>query len=504
MTVQPGDTAVGDTLWGTPAIQFSQLELLCPKEELLGRSSGEMLRAKLEKICSEHATHAKPLRPFCHPIADGVFGPRPRLAETPDNLESFDLLEGCGSQLLLMGPLGLGHQLLVLNAGSSSLKYAVFTAAQSALKRVVHGIAEGIGTSTQACFKHQNGAVETTKDVDLPDHRKALTLILEALGPTDGIVAVGHRVVHGGEKFSEATLVDDEVLREISAASSLAPMHNPWNVLGIEVSREIIGQPQVAVFDTAFHQTMPPHAYLYGIPYALYTNHSIRKYGFHGTSYRYILGEAAKALGKAIDQTSLIVCHLGSGASMCAIREGKCIDTTMGLTPLEGLMMGSRSGDLDPAVPLHLINQLGYTAPEVAELLNKKSGLLGVSGFADNRDVEAGYRKQEPLAILAKQLQVYRTRKYLGAYLVALEGCVDALVFTGGVGENSHLHRRLVCDGLGKLGIELDESRNQLQGGRFSSNMRLDTGKAMQIWVIPTDEELSIARQTAGVLACTK
>lgn len=203
-----------------------------------------------------------------------------------------------------------------------------------------------------------------------------------------------------------------------------------------------------------------------------------------------------------MDKTNLIVCHLGSGASMCAIKEGKCIDTTMGLTPLEGLVMGSRSGDIDPAVPLHLINQLGYSAEEVAHLLNKQSGLLGICGFPDNRDVEAGYHQQEPLALLAKKLQVYRTRKYLGAYLVALEGSVDALVFTGGIGENSHLHRRLVCEGLDKLGLQLDDSRNKLQDGRFASNTRLDTGaKHIQIWVIPTDEELSIAQQTAGVLA---
>ena len=222
-----------------------------------------------------------------------------------------------------MAPLGLGHQLLVLNAGSSSLKYAVFTAAQSALKRVVHGIAEGIGTSTQACFKHYGGTVETAKDVDLPDHRKALTLILNAFR-TDRIAAVGHRVVHGGEKFSKAALVDDEVLREISAAASLAPMHNPWNLLGIEVSLEMIGKhPQVAVFDTAFHQTMPPQAYMYALPYSLYEKHSIRRYGFHGTSYRYVLGETAKELGKSVDETNLIVCHLGSGASMCANQGGK-------------------------------------------------------------------------------------------------------------------------------------------------------------------------------------
>lgn len=405
-----------------------------------------------------------------------------------------------------MAPLQLGHQLLVLNAGSSSLKYAVFTAATSTLKRIVNGIAEGIGTATQARFKHCEASVETAKDVDLPDHRTALKLILNAVR-AEGIVAVGHRVVHGGEKFSKATLVDTEVLREISAASSLAPMHNPWNVLGIEVSLETLGEhPQVAVFDTAFHQTMPQQAYMYALPYSLYEKHSIRKYGFHGTSYQYVLGQAAAALGKPVDKVNLIVCHLGSGASMCAIKEGKCIDTTMGLTPLEGLVMGTRCGDLDPAIPLHLI-KLGYTVDEVTELLNKQSGLLGVSGTQDNRDVEAAYRENEPLAVLAKKMQVYRARKYLGAYIVALEGCVDALVFTGGIGENSHLHRQLVCEGLERLGIELDLTQNEVHGGRFASSTRLDTGSLRsntQIWVIPTDEELSIAQQTATVLASMK
>ena len=401
-----------------------------------------------------------------------------------------------------MAPLGLGQKLLVLNAGSSSLKYAVFQVANSALKRVAQGIAEGIGTSTQASFKH-NGTplARTSKDVDLPNHRRALDLILEAI-PKNDVVAVGHRVVHGGEKFCKATVIDDDVLREVSDASSLAPMHNPWNLLGIEVSREVIGCPQVAVFDTAFHQTMPPYAYMYALPYSLYEHASIRKYGFHGTSYQYVLGEAAAALGKGINETNLIVCHLGSGASMCAIRDGKSIDTTMGLTPLEGLVMGTRCGDLDPAVPLHLINQLGYTAQEATDLLNKYSGLLGICGLSDNRDVEAGYQEQEPLAVLAKQLQVYRTRKHLGAYLVALEGRVDALVFTGGIGENSHLHRTLVCEGLGKLGLELDEVANKQDGGRFAANTRLDSGSySTQIWVIPTDEELSIAQQTASALA---
>lgn len=394
-----------------------------------------------------------------------------------------------------------GRHILVLNAGSSSLKYAVFDVAKS-LKRVVQGLAEGIGAPTQSCIKHQTGTGIARTDPELPDHRQALALVLDALD-LRAIGAVGHRVVHGGEKFSHATLINDNVLAEIDAASSLAPMHNPWNLLGIKSSQEIIGGPQVAVFDTAFHQTMQPHAYLYALPYNLYEKHGIRKYGFHGTSYLYVLGEVAKELGRPVEELNVILCHLGSGASMCAVQAGKCIDTTMGLTPLEGLVMGTRSGDLDPAILLHLM-ELGYSRKDIVDLLNKQAGLLGLCGLSDNRDVEAGYAKHEPQARLAKAIQVYRTRKYLGAYIVALEGRVDALVFTGGIGENSSLHRALVCKGLQRLGINLDEAANAAAQAKSGDrgNVRLDRrgeqgDQGTQIWLIPTDEELSIAQQTA-------
>eukprot|EP00913_Durusdinium_trenchii_P009278 g8717.t1 len=292
----------------------------------------------------------------------------------------------------------------------------------------------------------------------------------------NSLAAVGHRVVHG-ETFTRATLVNEEVLERIERAGRLAPMHNPWNLLGIQVAQETLKCPQVAVFDTAFHQTMPPEAYMYALPHELCEKHGLRKYGFHGTSYLYIVSKAAKALQKPVKEVNLIVCHLGSGASMCAIQAGQCIDTTMGFTPLEGLVMGTRCGDLDPAVPLHLI-ELGYSTEEVSELLNKHSGLKGLCGFSDNRDVEARFRTGEHRAQLAKRIQVYRTRKHLGSYLVALNR------------------------GLERLGIQLDEEANQAAEGRCTGGTALHKpASKTEIWVIPTDEELSIAQQTADLLA---
>ena len=399
--------------------------------------------------------------------------------------------------------------LLVLNAGSSSLKYALFQTGGGALRRVLWGLAEGIGTETQCRIRVAGPMLEACglpacHSVALPNHHEALSRIAGLLPDALDIASVGHRVVHGGERFTTATLVDPDVLQGMRAASSLAPLHNPWNILGIEVSQEMFGGcPQVAVFDTAFHSSLPAHAYLYALPYELYSEHGVRKYGFHGTSYQYLLQAAAHALGKPVTEVNMIACHIGSGASMCAIKEGKCIDTTMGLTPLEGLVMGTRCGDIDPAVPLHLMEQLGYSINEMKDLLNKKSGLKGLCGLSDNRDVEASYAQQEKNGVLAKMIQVHRMRKYLGAYIVALEGQVDALVFAGGIGENSHLHRSLVCRGLERLGLELDERVNTENGGQFTSSTRLDTGRSQtQIWVIPTDEELCIAQQTQAVTRC--
>jgi len=394
---------------------------------------------------------------------------------------------------------------LVLNAGSSSVKYALFRSSQGATgltwTRLLQGLAEGIGTDSQCRIKHETDEGKQVHKMALPNHRVALDSVVALLPKEykESIGSVGHRVVHGGEAFSKAALVNDEVVAAIKKATALAPLHNPWNVLGIEACAELFGRdcPQVAVFDTAFHQTIPPHAFHYAIPRELYERHGIRRYGFHGTSYLYVSRQAAALLGKPVEETNIICCHVGNGASMAAIKGGKCIDTTMGMTPLEGLTMGTRCGDMDPAVPIYLMQHLGYTADQVSDMLNKKAGLLGLCGTPDDRDVEQRYFDKEPLGTLAKEVQVHRMRKYLGAYLVALGGEVDALVFTGGLGEKSHLLRTLVCQGLEKLGLTVDEARNQAKEGRFSADTPVHADPAkVQIWVVPTDEELCIAQQT--------
>lgn len=400
---------------------------------------------------------------------------------------------------------------LVLNAGSSSVKYALYrvTAAagsQPSWSCLAQGLAEGIGTTNQCRIKHESEGVKTVHKGELPDHRAALTSSMNLL-PEEwrkDIGSVGHRVVHGGERFKTAALIDESVLNAIKEASVLAPLHNPWNLLGVDVAAELFGSgcPQVAVFDTAFHQTMKPSAFMYALPYELYEKHHIRRYGFHGTSYQFVAEETARVLGKPLDKLNIIACHVGNGASMCAIEGGKCVDTTMGLTPLEGLVMGTRSGDIDPAIPPFLMEQLGYSAAEVNDLLNKKSGLLGLCGTFDDRDVEDRYHAKEARGTLAKEVQVHRMRKYLGAYFVALRGDVDAIVFTGGLGEKGHLLRTLVCEGLEKLGFEVDEGANQSKGGRFSENTLVSTSSSkIPIWVIPTDEELCIAQQTFNIVS---
>lgn len=395
---------------------------------------------------------------------------------------------------------------LVLNCGSSSIKYALFQPALRAghptWQRLIQGLAEGIGTDNQCRVKHETEEEgKVVHKVPLPDHRVALNFVVDLLPQKyrDFVGSVGHRVVHGGEHFCEAAVIDTEVLDAIKKASVFAPLHNPWNLLGIEVVEELWGKdcPQVAVFDTAFHQTMPPHAFMYALPIDLYEKHGIRRYGFHGTSYLYVCRETAKAMGRPLQSLNIIACHIGNGASMSAVQGGQCIDTTMGLTPLEGLVMGTRSGDVDPALPEYLISNFGYTHQQVVDLLNKESGLLGMCGTSDDRDVEHRYFEGEPAGTLAKKVQVHRMRKYLGAYLVALGGKVDALVFTGGLGEKSHLLRTLVCEGLDTLGFGVDEARNQAQEGRFSEDTRIHKdGSKSEIWVIPTDEELCIAQQT--------
>mmetsp|Transcript_10810 Transcript_10810/g.17801 ORF Transcript_10810/g.17801 Transcript_10810/m.17801 type:complete len:408 (-) Transcript_10810:343-1566(-) len=394
---------------------------------------------------------------------------------------------------------------MVLNVGSSSIKYALYRSAPVAagvsFTRLAEGLAEGIGTNMNNRIKHVCPvAGKSTHNIELRDHAVALTSIVNLLPKEhiERVASVGHRVVHGGEKFTKASIINDEVMADIEEAIALAPLHNPFSLLGIKESAKIFGEktPQVAVFDTAFHQTMEPHVYLYALPKELYEKHGIRRYGFHGNSYMYVLGQVAEAMGKPVDQTSIIACHIGNGASMCAIKNGKCVDTTMGLTPLEGLVMGTRCGDIDPAIIPHLVQRLGYPLNEVSDMINKKAGLLGLCGTSDDRDIEERAIAKEPIGLLAKKIQVHRMRKYLGAYMVALDGKVDAVVFAGGMAEKSALLRTMLCENLEGIGFHVDEKKNHCDGGRFSENTPIHAeGSGSQIWVIPTDEELCIAQQ---------
>ena len=391
-------------------------------------------------------------------------------------------------------------KVLVLNSGSSSIKFELFD--MPAEKREAGGLLERIGEE-QSKLTYTIGEVKKTVEEKIADHGQGLRLIIDALtdsahgGLSDisEIGAVGHRVVHGGEAFSETALIDDAVQKAVEDHIQLAPLHNPPNLMGIKVARELLpGVPQVAVFDTAFHQTMPTMAYTYAIPYELYEELRIRRYGFHGTSHRYVAARAAKMLGRGVDATSLITAHLGNGASMAAIRGGKSIDTTMGLTPLEGLMMGTRCGDIDPAIIPFLSRVKDMPVGDIDKLLNKKSGVLGVSGLSnDMRTIEQAAKDGNERAALALDIYCYRIRKYVGAYTAAI-GKVDALVFTAGVGENSATVRERVCENLAPLGYRLDVAKNR--GARGKEVDISTTNSPIRILVIPTDEELMIAQDT--------
>lgn len=343
----------------------------------------------------------------------------------------------------------------------------------------------------------------TLQGLDIGHHKQGLQKVLDLLrlgeGSSHNVMAVGHRVVHGGEALTRPTLVTESVKQAIEKAAPLAPLHNPPNLEGILVSEEIFECPQVAVFDTAFHSTMPPAAYHYAIPYNLYEELGIRRYGFHGTSYQYLLGQVSNILGKSQADVNMIALHLGAGASMAAIRNGKCIDTSMGVTPLQGLVMATRSGDIDPAIIQILASEKGMDVDEVTNMLNKKSGLFGLCGEKDLRSVwdaaEAGNARHK----LALEVYVHRIRSYLGSYFFQLEGQVDALVFSAGVGEASGRTRALICEGLEKFGIEIDSSQNG-EGKLKEAKAIHKKGSKVQILVIPTNEELSIAQQTLQVV----
>ncbi len=408
---------------------------------------------------------------------------------------------------------------LVVNCGSSSIKYSLYRMADGADdgRLVATGQVERIGEdeSRAVC---EAGGDRRERAVEAPDHRAGFAAVVECLtgrgGPAEGaggdraagpvledlsrIDAVGHRVVHGAERFTESCPIDEDVLSAIEACVPLAPLHNPPNLVGIRAATERMPDvPHVAVFDTAFHQTIPPEAYLYALPYDLYAEHGVRRYGFHGTSHRYVSLEAAKRLGKPPDEANLITAHLGNGCSITAVREGRSVDTSMGLTPLEGLVMGTRSGDVDPAIVFHLARTLDMDVDAIDRMLNRESGLLGVSGVSnDMREVLAAAAEGQERAELAVAIFCRRLRKYVGAYTAVL-GRVDALVFTGGIGENASAIRDRTCRGLEPLGYVLDVDRN---AAREDGPRDLAAeGSARRIFVVPTDEEAMIARDTARI-----
>ena len=395
--------------------------------------------------------------------------------------------------------------ILVLNAGSSSLKYQLINMNDESV--IAKGQAERIGIDG-ANFRHRPvGKPEMTVEKDIPDHVSAVELVLGALtDPVYGVLktldeihAVGHRVLHGGSEFSKSVIITDEVKDAIRKYFILGPLHNPANLMGIEAIQKFLPDtPMVAVFDTAFHQSMPPKAYIYGIPYDYYRRLQIRRYGFHGTSHRYVSMATAKFLGKKPEDIKLISCHLGNGSSITAVDGGKVVDTSMGLTPLEGLLMGTRAGDMDTAVAEYMMKQDKLTIDEVMEILNKKSGLLGISEkSSDMRDVFSGAQEGDAQCKLAVDILVHRIEKYIGAY-AAVMGGVDAVVFTAGIGENNAELREMVVENLGFLGIKIDPEKNR----KKASAMDVSTADAtVKTLVIATNEELMIARDT---LALTK
>ena len=395
-------------------------------------------------------------------------------------------------------------KILVLNCGSSSLKYQLIDMETESV--MAKGLCERIGIEGSR-LKHQPvGKDDVIFNDYMEDHSVAVKMVLDALTNSEyGVVksmseinAVGHRVVHGGEYFANSVVITPEVIEAIEKCCELAPLHNPANLIGIHACEKIMpGVPQVAVFDTAFHQTMPERAYLYAIPYEYYEKYKIRRYGFHGTSHRFVSEEAAKMLDRPYDQTKTITCHLGNGGSVCAVRNGKSIDTTMGFTPLEGLVMGTRAGDVDAAVVTFLMEKENLTPQEMDNILNKKSGVLGISGVSsDFRDLEEAANAGNKRARLALDVFAYRVAKYVGAYTAAMNG-VDNIVFTAGIGENAGTVRTAVCSYLGYLGITIDEEANAKRGEEIVIST---PDSKVKVLVVPTNEELAIARETVALV----
>lgn len=395
-------------------------------------------------------------------------------------------------------------KILVINCGSSSLKYQLVDMTNEGV--MAKGLVERIGIQGSVLTHRPDGGDKIIIEHPMRDHKDAIKLVLDALiDPKHGVIkemseisAVGHRVVHGGEKYSASVLINDEVMKALEECTHLAPLHNPPNMIGINACRTLMpSTPMVAVFDTAFHQTMPEEAYMYAIPYELYQKHGIRRYGFHGTSHRYVSQVVAEQLGKDIKDIKIITCHLGNGASVAAIKNGKAIDTSMGFTPLEGLVMGTRCGDMDPAIVTFLQKEEGLTAADADNLMNKKSGVFGLSGVSsDFRDIEEAAAQGNHRAQLALDVFHYRVKKYIGSYAAALGG-VDAIVFTAGLGENSPETRRDVCKGLEFLGIEIDQEKNKVRGKLTEVSKE---GSKTRVFLIPTNEELMIARDTKEIV----
>ena len=393
---------------------------------------------------------------------------------------------------------------LVLNCGSSSLKYQLIDMNTKSV--LAKGICEKIGIEGSSLTHKPTGKEQLVVNQPMPDHKAAVKLVMDALlDKKYGVVksmgeiqAVGHRVLHGGKFYSGSILINDDVKRVIRECFDLGPLHNPANLIGIEACESLMGStPQVAVFDTAFHQTMPEKAYLYALPYEYYEKYAIRKYGFHGTSHWYVSGRAIE-FGKLDPKKSkVIVAHLGNGASISAVVGGKCVDTSMGLTPLEGLVMGTRSGDIDPAVVQYIANKEKRSVDDVLNILNKKSGVLGISGVSsDFRDLEAAAKSGNKLAQTAFDVFVYRVAKYIGSYVAAMNG-VDAIAFTAGLGENNGAARKAICDYLGYLGIKLSATKNQIRGEEVVIST---PSSKVKVLVIPTNEELAIAMETVKIV----
>ena len=394
---------------------------------------------------------------------------------------------------------------LVINCGSSSLKYQLINSESEGV--LAKGLCERIGINGSAITHQPEGGEKITTEVEMKNHTQAVQYVIEKLtdkevgviSSLDEIDAVGHRVVHGGEKFASSVVITDEIVKAIEECNDLAPLHNPANLIGINSCKEIMPNvPMVAVFDTAFHQTMPKKAFLYGLPYEYYDKYKVRRYGFHGTSHDFVSNRAAEMLGKKREDLNIVVCHLGNGASVSAVKAGKSVDTSMGLTPLEGLIMGTRSGDMDPAIITYLSEKENISAKEVIDICNKKSGMLGLSNgvSSDFRDLAAAEEAGNEYAKDALETYAYRVAKYIGAYAIGMQG-LDAVVFTAGVGENNISLRAKICEYLSIFDTKIDEEKNNIRGEEAIVSTE---DSKVKIMVIPTNEELAIARETVALV----